>query len=269
MRAASSFPEQALNMATSPALSVVLPCYNEAKGLEALLARFAETSGSTSFELILVDNGSVDDTPQVLARLLPKYPFARSVRVAKNQGYGHGIWTGLQAARSEVLAWSHADLQTDPADIFHAWRIFRASPTPQRTLVKGSRHGRSWSERFISWGMQTFATLVLRTRLTEINAQPKMFHRDLLACLSNPPIDLNFDVYVLYAARKCGWRLASFPVAFPPRQHGHSSWATSWRSKLRTISRSMRYIVRLAHEPAPTPPASLSATGIARSRPAA
>lgn len=256
-------------MSALPALSVVLPCYNEAKGLEALLKRFAESCGGTPFELILVDNGSVDDTAQVLARLLPQFPFARSVRVAKNQGYGHGIWTGLQAAKGEVLAWSHADLQTDPADVFHAWRIYRASSSPRQTVVKGSRHGRRLSERVVSWGMQTFATLLLRTRLTEINAQPKMFHRDLLACLPSPPVDLNFDLYVLYAARKCGWRVASFPVAFPPRQHGHSSWATSWRSKARTIGRSVRYILWLVHEAPPRPASLAKTTDVARHRPAA
>lgn len=256
-------------MPSTPILSIVLPCYNEAAGLEALLNRFAASCGNIAFELILVDNGSVDSTPEVLSRLLPKYPFARSVRVEKNRGYGHGIWTGLQSAKGEVLAWSHADLQTDPADIFHAWRIFRASSEPQRTIVKGSRHGRSFSERVVSWGMQTVAAVMLRTRLTEINAQPKMFHRDLLACLPNPPIDLNFDLYVLYAARQCGWRIVSFPVAFPPRQHGHSSWATSWRSKARTIARSMRYILDLALKSPPKLPMLATPNEVAQKREAA
>jgi len=190
--------------------------------------------------------------------------------VTKNQGYGHGIWTGLQAATGEVLAWSHADMQTDPADIFHAWRIFRVAADPRRAIVKGSRHGRSLSERIVSGGMQTLATILLRTRLTEINAQPKMFHRDLLACLPNPPVDLNFDLYVLYVARQCGWRIVSFPVSFPPRQHGQSSWATSWRSKARTIGRSMKYMLSLALETPPRLPATLAnATEVAKKRAAA
>lgn len=257
-------------MSASPQLSIVLPCYNEAEGLESLLNRFTESCGTAQFELILVDNGSVDATPQILQRVLPMFPFARSVRVEQNQGYGNGIWTGLQAAKGEVLAWSHADMQTDPADVFHAWRIYRASANPRQTVVKGYRHGRSFSERIVSWGMQTLATVLLRTRLTEINAQPKVFHRDLLGCLTNPPIDLNFDLYVLYAARKCGWRLMSFPVSFPPRQHGQSSWATSWRSKARTMGRSMRYIFHLAMKTPPTRPATLaSATEVVAKRAAA
>src|SRR5689334_2926207 len=134
-------------MSSAPHLSIVLPCYNEAAGLPALVQRFADTAGGASFELILVDNGSKDSTPQVIPTLLSQFSFARTVRVEVNQGYGHGIWTGLQAARGEVLAWSHADLQTDPADIFRAWDVYRASEQPRRTLVKGQRFGRTLQER--------------------------------------------------------------------------------------------------------------------------
>jgi glycosyltransferase involved in cell wall biosynthesis len=246
-------------MTKNPQLSIVLPCYNESKGLEALVQRFDQVGRGVSFELILVDNGSTDNTAQVLPYLLARYPFARSLRIEVNQGYGHGILTGLRAADGDVLAWSHADLQTDPADIFRAWRVYRSSDRPQRMLVKGCRNGRSLQERVISFGMQAIASVLLRARLHEINAQPKLFHRELLTALQNPPTDLNLDVYVLYAARRCGWRIVEIPVAFPPRQHGQSSWATSWHAKLRTISRSARYLVTLSLQTPPRPPRTVSA----------
>lgn len=238
-------------MSSRPHLSIVLPCYNEAAGLAALVGRFAETCGDVSFELILVDNGSTDRTQDVLPAILAQHRFARSVRVEVNQGYGHGILTGLQAARADVLAWSHADLQTDPADVFRAWRVFQESAAPRRTLVKGRRYGRALNERIITWGMQCAATVLLRTPLSEINAQPKLFHRELLEFLPAPPRDLSLDLYVLYAAKGNGWKFRTIPVEFPPRQHGVSSWATSWRSKVRTIGRALRYMVRLALSPAP------------------
>ena len=133
-------------MHENPQLSIVLPCYNESKGLEVLVKRFDQVGCGVDFELILVDNGSTDNTPHVLPYLLARYPFARSVRVEVNQGYGHGILTGLRAARADVLAWSHADLQTDPADIFRAARVSscRAAPAnahqrlPQRPLLTRS-----------------------------------------------------------------------------------------------------------------------------------
>ena len=159
--------------------------------------------------------------------------------------WGDGIFTGLKEARGEVLAWSHADLQTDPADVFRALDLYRRMPDPQRLLVKGIRHGRRLSERVVSWGMKVAALVLLRRWMTEINAQPKLFHRDLLERISHPPVDFNFDVYVLYRARRFGWRFAGVHVRFPPRQYGQSNWAATWRSKVRTILRSIRFMFRL------------------------
>ena len=228
-----------------PLLSVVLPCYNESAGLANILDRFQEVGGDRPFELILVDNGSTDRTPEVLAELLPRYRFARSVRIEQNRGYGDGIFRGLGEARGEILAWSHADLQTDPGDVFRAWDVFGQAAEPARLLVKGRRHGRRVGERVISRGMEVVALVLLRRCLSEINAQPKLFHRGLMEHVERPPIDFNFDVYVLYQARRHGWRITSIDVEFPPRPHGRSHWAATWSSKLRTIRRSMRYMFLL------------------------
>ena len=95
-------------------LSIVLPCYNEADNLPLILAGYAKAwRADMAAELILVNNGSTDHSAEVLQRELanPDYAFARSVLVEENQGYGHGIFTGLQAARGEFLAFSHADMQ--------------------------------------------------------------------------------------------------------------------------------------------------------------
>ena len=98
------------------------------------------------------------------------------------------------------------------------------------------------SEWLISRGMELVALLLLRRWISEINAQPKLFHRGLLEHAEHPPVDFNFDVYMLYQARRRGWRIASIVVDFPPRPHGESHWAATWQSRLRTILRSMRYM---------------------------
>jgi glycosyltransferase involved in cell wall biosynthesis len=230
-----------------PTLSVVLPCYNEAPGLAQILRRFAEVGQDVAYELILVDNGSTDNTAEVLGQLLPSYPFARCVTVTANRGYGDGIFTGLKAARGKTLAWSHADLQTDPQDVFRAFSAYRLATAPEKLVVKGRRHGRRLADCLISRGMEIVALLLLRTWLTEINAQPKVFDARLLEYLTAPPVDFNFDVYVLYQARRHGWRIATIDVDFPPRRHGQSNWAATWRSKRRTILRSMRYMFQLGY----------------------
>ncbi len=225
--------------------SVILPCYNEAKGLADLLARYAAVRGDLELEIICVDNGSRDDTPAVLAATLPAYPWARSIRIEPNKGYGDGIIQGLRIAHGEWLAWSHADLQTDPADVIAAFRVLLNAKKPKQTLVKGARFGRAFKERIITWGMQAVAFVALRGWYREINAQPKVFHRDLLQYLVNPPVDFSFDIYVQFQAKQHGWRIATIPVRFPPRPHGVSNWSATWRSKVRTIRRSIWFMFKL------------------------
>ena len=115
---------------SDPALSVVVPCFNEARNVPALLERFADAIGERPVELIVVNNGSTDDTADVLAGLLSKRPygFARCVSVERNVGYGHGLMTGLREARADVVAITHADLQCDPADVIRAYERLHSEP---------------------------------------------------------------------------------------------------------------------------------------------
>jgi NDP-sugar pyrophosphorylase family protein len=231
-----------------PLLSIVLPCYNEARTLPELLAAYRRAWEDLPAELVLVDNGSTDDTGAVLAALLarPEHAFARTVRVPVNRGYGHGIHTGLLAARGDYLAFSHADMQCPPADLFRAFAALLASPDPRNTLVKGSRRGwRGVLPTAITAGMSVLSSLVLGRVLTEINAQPKVFPRALLGRLTDPPDGFQYDLYVLYRARQAGMRLLSMPVTFGRRAHGVSRWAATLRSRLRTIRQSIAYVFRL------------------------
>ena len=70
-------------------LSIVVPCYNEEKNIPLILSRFNDVISRNDIEVILVDNGSTDNSEGVLSKLLPKYPFAKTVKVDVNQGYGY------------------------------------------------------------------------------------------------------------------------------------------------------------------------------------
>jgi glycosyltransferase involved in cell wall biosynthesis len=228
-------------------LSIVLPCYNEAPSLPVLLGGYARACpAELAAEVVVVDNGSTDDTAAVLERLVRADTdgarLLRPVKVPVNRGYGHGIATGLRAAGGEFLAWSHADEQCDPADVFAAFARLRAARDPRRTLIKGRRQRRPLRESATTIGMQLFARVLLGTRVTDINAQPKVFHRDLLARLPAPPDDFSFDLYVLYQAERAGWTLETVPVVFRRRAHGVSRWAATWRSRRRHVAATLRYM---------------------------
>jgi glycosyltransferase involved in cell wall biosynthesis len=228
-------------------LSIVLPCYNEAATLPTLLARYRSVWEDLPAELILVDNGSTDDTDAVLHRELrrPEHRFARTVKISMNRGYGHGIATGLSAARGEFVAFSHADMQCDAADVFAAYRKLAQEPDPTRVLVKGKRAKRDFAASLVTNGMAAFASVVLWRKLTDINAQPKVFHRSLVDRLRRPADGFEFDLYVLHTALATGIRIVTVPVVFEPRLHGQSRWAFGIVSRYRTILRTMLFVCRL------------------------
>ncbi|MEI2654312.1 MAG: glycosyltransferase [Microthrixaceae bacterium] len=234
----------------TPARSIVVPCYNEAPNLPRLVERFgALRGGDDAWELVLVDNGSTDGSAEVLRRIAdgPGMAWLRVVTVAPpNVGYGHGIVTGLRAARGSLLAWTHADGQTPPADALRALDLLAASPAPERTFVKGRRRGRPWRDALFTAAMQSAARALLRVDLADINAQPKAFHRALLELAVDPPVDLSLDLYFFYLATRRGFAVRTFDVRFGARSHGASKWAFSWRSKARAVARALRYMRALS-----------------------
>ena len=230
------------------ALSVVVPCYNEAKTLPELVDRVAQalensSIGTGEFELVLVENGSTDDSATVIGELVrrPALGFMRVVSVPLNQGYGHGMLMGLRAAEGRVVATFHADLQCDPRDVFKAYDLYQSAPE-RPLLVKGVRHGRPLISVAITRGMELAALLILQTSLHEINAQPNLFDRRLVAALVDPPLDFRFDLDIMLNAKETGCAIRSIDVLFPARKHGQSNWAYSFRSRVRTILGFLRYM---------------------------
>ena len=229
-----------------PELSLVIPAYNEASNLPLLLERAAQVFTNSAVELIVVDNGSTDESPQILKDLLPSHPYARSVRVPVNQGYGFGILAGLQAAQSRFLGWTHADLQTDPGDALQGLEILSASANPERTLVKGKRHGRPPADVVFTAGMGLFETALLRKPMWDINAQPTLFSKQFFDSWRNPPHDFSLDLFAFYMARRAGLRVERFPVYFGKRAHGVSRWNVNWQAKVKFIRRTVDYSLKLS-----------------------
>ncbi len=222
--------------------SLVIPCYNEAANLPLLLDRCATLTGP-DVEVILVDNGSTDNSPAVLRELLPRYRGCRSVRVEVNQGYGFGILAGLRAAEGQILGWTHADMQTDPHDALRGLAFFETNGPD--CFVKGRRRGRPFADVFFTLGMSVFETVLLRTRLWDINAQPTMFSKEFFAALADPPHDFSLDLYVYFQARRHGLPVFRFPVRFGERAHGHSHWNVNWAAKRKFIRRTFDFSLQL------------------------
>lgn len=225
--------------------SIVVPCYNESKNIPLILRRFNEVIKRKDVELILVNNGSTDDSQEVMERLLPEYPFTRVEKVQVNQGYGFGILAGLRSAKGEYLAWTHADMQTNPYDVIKALDLIENASNPEKIFVKGSRQGRPLSDVFFTWGMGVFESIYLGVLLNDINGQPNLFHRSFFDSWEDLPYDFSLDLYAFYMARKQNLEVIRFPVLFTERIHGHSHWNFGWKSKWKFIKRTLDFSFKL------------------------
>lgn len=226
--------------------SVVIPCYNEEKNLDRLIGRFDNIYGDLKkagkdLELVLVDNGSLDDSHARITSIVRERDYVKEVRVEVNQGYGYGILQGLKACSGEFLFWLHADLQLPPEAILEMVTILDASEAPDHMFIKGARKNRPILERFFTFGMGIFESLYLGVHLYDINAQPTCIPRSLFLSWTNPPYDFSLDLYTYYTAIKSGLKMKRVRVSQSERVEGKSSWNTGMASKARLIKRTISY----------------------------
>jgi dolichol-phosphate mannosyltransferase len=102
-----------------PYLSLVIPAYNEEESIPTLLTRVRTALDRIGkpYEVIIIDDGSTDSTPTLLANAQTQYPFLRILRMAKNGGQSAAFEAGFSAARGTFIATIDADLQNDPEEI--------------------------------------------------------------------------------------------------------------------------------------------------------
>lgn len=103
----------------APYLSLVIPAYNEQETIGELLSRVAAALPQVGkpFEVIIVDDGSTDDTPRLLNDAMARLPWLRVLRLARNSGQSAAFDAGFKAARGQVIGTVDADLQNDPEEI--------------------------------------------------------------------------------------------------------------------------------------------------------
>ena len=124
-------------------LSLIIPCYNEESNLPLLFEKLKEIQNKCH-EIFLVDNGSTDDTSKVIERFIKnKDKRLKILKIKTNIGYGHGIMSGVREASGQIIAWTHADLQTDPKDVINAYELFISTKQNHKFVLKGKRKKRN------------------------------------------------------------------------------------------------------------------------------
>jgi glycosyltransferase involved in cell wall biosynthesis len=204
--------------AVAPQVSVLVPAKDEAENLPELvnLAREAFLPLPYACELVIVDDGSLDGTADVLNDLATRNAFVRVVTHRAQRGIADALRSGAEVARGKVLVFYPADLQYLPADIPELVAPILGG---EADIVTGTKQGR-YEKRFVSWIYNGLCRWLFGVRVTDLNSV-KAYRREVMDVVPTRP-DWHRFMVVIAAAQ--GFRLAERPVPLHPRRAGKSKF---------------------------------------------
>ena len=100
-------------------------------------------------------------------------------------------------------------------------------------------------DSFFTFSMSIISNVLLKVRLNDINAQPKMFNRKFIKYLSKAPKDFSLDLFLLYIAQINNYGIINFPVFFKKRLYGTAKGGGTFSGKIKLIIRTIKYIYKL------------------------
>ena len=201
-------------------ISVVVPAFNEAESLPEFLAELRAALDATgrSAEVLLVDDGSDDATPAVLARERARDRRLKPLRLERRAGQSAALAAGLARARGSVIITLDADLQNDPSDLPRVLDALKDAD-----VVSGIRASRrdDWLRRISSRIANAARRAAIGDPITDIGCSFKAYRREALEGL---PMFVGVHRFLPALCVFRGARLAEVPLAHRPRRHGVSKY---------------------------------------------
>lgn len=205
-----------------PSVSVVVPCYRSASTLPSLVAQLLPVLHRTcaDYEVLLVVDGSPDDTWSVAAALADEHAAVSALRMSRNYGQHNAILAGLRQARFELVVTMDDDLQHRPEQV----PVLLSALTPELDLVYGTPReeehgfGRSIASRSVKWAIATALRVPAATRISAFRVFRTRL-RDGLSGMNGPHVSM--DVALFWGTT----RVASVEVDMDPRTEGRSNYS--------------------------------------------
>ena len=201
-------------------LSVVIPVYNERETVEEILARVLAVN--LAEELIIVDDGSIDGTRELLQEIIPHYDNAHLILHENNQGKGAAVRSGIEAARGDLILIQDADLEYDPRD-------YPALLAPimegKADVVYGSRFLGGPHRVTMFWHMVANKLLTLMTNilynsiLTDMETGYKLFRSEVIKSIPLRARRFDFEPEITAKLLKRNTRIFEVPISFNPREY--------------------------------------------------
>lgn len=218
---------------------LILPTYNEAENVQAIVAGAAEALAAAApggFRVLVVDDGSPDGTGRLADQLAAEHDWMEVLHRSEKNGIGPAYLAGFRHALDNGAGYvmeMDSDFSHDPADLA---RLLQAV-YDGADLALGSRYApgggvTEWGllRRFISQGGSTYARMVLGLRVRDLTGGFKCFRREVLEAIQFDGVRSQgyaFQVELTYRAVQAGFRVVEVPIVFRDRQQGTSKM--SWR----------------------------------------
>jgi glycosyltransferase involved in cell wall biosynthesis len=201
-------------------VSVLVPAKDEAENLPLFMEQAAEAFAASpcSYEVIVIDDGSVDRTWAVLQELAAQYPFVRCQRHRSRRGIADALRTGYLAARGDVLVFYPADLQFKPEDIP---RLVAPILAGESDMVTGFKEGH-YDKAFVSNVYNRLSRALFNVPVKDLNSV-KAYRREVMDSLPTRP---DWHRYMVVMAAAQGFTVSEIPVPLYPRHAGKSKFST-------------------------------------------
>ena len=199
-------------------VSVLVPAKDEADNLPLFMEQAAAVFAAAAerYEVIVIDDGSVDDTWQVLQTLAARYDFLHPVRHRTRHGIADSLRTGYLHARADVLVFYPADLQFKPEDIPRLVAPILADESDMVTGFKQGKYERAFVSRIYNALSRTLFDVPVRD-LNNVNA----YRREIMDALPARP---DWHRYMIVIAAAEGYTVSEIPVPLYPRHAGKSKF---------------------------------------------
>jgi glycosyltransferase involved in cell wall biosynthesis len=202
-------------------VSVLVPAKDEAANLPDFLRLCAEALGPAgfSFEVVIVNDGSRDESARVLRELERTHPFLRVVTHRRQRGIADALRSAGDVARGDVFVFYPADLQYLPEDIP---KLVEPILRGRADIVTGTKQGK-YEKAFVSGVYNTLCRWLFGVRVADLNSV-KAYRREVM---EGVPLRPDWHRYMVVIAAADGFRLDSLPVPLYPRRAGVSKF--TWR----------------------------------------
>ena len=212
-------------------LSIISPMHNEAENVAALIREIEEVRAHLpASELILVDDGSLDDTAQRIADLMAGRPWLRLIQHKRAAGQSAAVHSGVLAARGALCCTLDGDLQNPPSQLVPLCAPLLAEGAAATLgLVAGQRQGRqdSWSKKLASRAANALRAYVLNDATRDTGCGLKAFRR---AAFLELPYFNHMHRYLPALFVRHGWAVAHVDVTHRPRIEGRSKYTNLQRA---------------------------------------